>query len=137
MWWNRAKPHPTARLPTYDRSVLHALIDAVSDGPVVIPVTLLAVGICSLGALIRPRWDVALVLGLLAAIWSRVNTPVEGRILHTWSADRGFTEADLISVAAMVVVGITLLRCGWRLVRHLTRRRAAGAAPLNGAHVTR
>lgn len=136
MWWIWAKPHPTARWPTYDRTVFSALLSAVFEVPVVIPVTLLAVGICSLGALIRPRWDVALVLGLLAAIWSRVNTPVEGRILHTWSADRGFTEADLISVAAMLVVGLTLLRCGWRLVQRLGHR-PADVAGAKGPHVVR
>jgi hypothetical protein len=101
------------------------VLQTLIDGPVVIPVTLLALGVCALGALIRPRVDVALVLGLLAAIWSRVNTPVEGRVLHTWTADRGFTEADLISVAALLVAGITLLRCGYRLVRRSARRRDA------------
>ncbi|WP_328292786.1 hypothetical protein OG218_08565 [Kineococcus sp. NBC_00420] len=101
------------------------MLQTLIDGPVVIPVTLLAVGVCALGALIRPRVDVALVLGLLAAIWSRVNTPVEGRVLHTWTADRGFTEADLLSVAALLVAGITLLRCAYRLVRRSTRRRDA------------
>ncbi|MFD0484628.1 hypothetical protein ACFQ46_18705 [Kineococcus sp. GCM10028916] len=99
------------------------MLQTLIDGPVVIPVTLLALGVCALGALIRPRVDVALVLGLLAAIWSRVNTPVEGRVLHTWTADRGFTEADLLSVAALLVVGITLLRCGYRFLRRSTRRR--------------
>lgn len=117
IWWTRAKPHRASRLRVYDRGVLHTLI----DGPVVIPVTLLALGICALGVLIRPRLDGALVLGLLAAIWSRVNTPVEGRILHTWTADRGFTEADLLSAAALVVVGVTLLRCAYRLVRRVAR----------------
>lgn len=101
------------------------MLQTLIDGPVVIPVTLLALGVCALGALVRPRVDVALVLGLLAAIWSRVNTPVEGRILHTWTADRGFTEADLLSVAALLVAGITLLRCGYRLVRRSTRRHDA------------
>ena len=81
-----------------------------------IPVTLLALAISALGALVRPRWDAALVTGLLAAVWSRVNGPVEGAILHSWSPGRGFTEADLVSVAALVVAGATLLRCGWRLV---------------------
>ncbi|WP_432562310.1 hypothetical protein [Kineococcus sp. SYSU DK003] len=92
------------------------MLQTLLDVPVVIPVTLLALGICALGALVRPRIDVALVLGLLAAIWTRVNQPVEGRILHTWSRDRGFTEADLLSVAALVVVAVTLLRCAWRWV---------------------
>jgi uncharacterized membrane protein len=99
--------------------VLQTLIEA----PVVIPVTLVAVAVCALGALVRPRVDVALVLGLLAAIWTRVNTPVEGRVLHSWTADRGFTEADLLSVAALLVAGVTLLRCGYRLVRRSARGR--------------
>lgn len=118
MWWTRTEPHLTAGLRPYDRRVLHTLLDA----PVVIPVTLLAVGICALGALVRPRVDSALVLGLLAAIWTRVNQPVEGRILHTWTADRGFTEADLVSAAALVVAALTLARCAWRLARRLSRR---------------
>lgn len=110
IWWIRVKPHPAAGLPTYSRGVLQTLLDA----PVVIPVTLLALGICALGALLRPRLDAALVLGLLAAIWTRVNQPVEGRILHSWTLDRGFTEADLLAVAALLVAGVTVLRCGWR-----------------------
>lgn len=96
------------------------MFQTLIDGPVVIPVTLLALAICALGALLRPRFDVALVLGLLAAIWSRVNTPVEGRVLHTWTADRGFTEADLLSVAALVVVALTLARCAYRWLRRLS-----------------
>jgi multisubunit Na+/H+ antiporter MnhF subunit len=116
--WTRAERHPAGRWRAYAREVLHSLLDA----PVVIPVTLLAVAVCALGALVRPRIDVALVLGLLAAIWSRVNTPVEGRVLHTWTADRGFTEADLLSVAALAVVALTLLRCAHRLVRRHAHR---------------
>jgi uncharacterized membrane protein len=113
-------------LPTYDRRVLHTLLDA----PVVIPLTLLAVAVCALGALWRPRVDAALVLGLLAAIWSRVNQPVEGRILHSWTLDRGFTEADLLSVAAVLVAVLTLGRCAWRLVRRGTdREERTGTSP--------
>ncbi|MGI4894797.1 MAG: hypothetical protein ACRYF3_06770 [Janthinobacterium lividum] len=86
------------------------------DVPVVIPVTLLAVLVSCIGALVRPRVDVGLVTALLAAVWSRVNSPVEGAILHTFSPGRGFTQADLVSVAALVIAGITLLRCALRLV---------------------
>ena len=107
------------------------------DIPVVIPLTLLALGVCAAGALVRPRLDAALVLGLLAAIWSRVNQPVEGRVLHTWSADRGFTEADLLSVAALAVAGLTLLRCAWRAAHRVHRarhsRRGAADAVAPGA----
>jgi biotin transporter BioY len=110
MWWIRVKPHPAARLPIYSRKVLQTLLDA----PVVIPVTLLALAVCTLGALVRPRIDVAFVLALLAAIWTRVNQPVEGAILHSWTSDHGFTEADLVSVAALLVAGVTVARCGWR-----------------------
>lgn len=106
---------------TYDRRV---------DLPVVIPLTLLALGLSALGALVRPRWDAALVTGLLAAVWTRVNGPVEGAILHTWSAGRGFTEADIVSVLALLVAGTTLLRCGWRLVRPAPHP----AAPRTGTH---
>ncbi|GAB3452851.1 hypothetical protein AB1207_23430 [Kineococcus endophyticus] len=105
--------------------MLHTLLDA----PVVIPLTLLAVGVCGLGALWRPRVDVALVLGLLAAIWSRVNQPVEGRVLHSWTLDRGFTEADLLSVAAVLVALLTLGRCAWRLVRRSSGRGRTGTLP--------
>ncbi|MCI2238613.1 hypothetical protein MO973_44595 [Paenibacillus sp. TRM 82003] len=87
------------------------------DVPVVIPLTLLALGVGTLGCLVRPRWDVAVVTGLLSAVWTRVNGPVEGRILHTWTADRGFTEADVLSVLALLAVGTALLRCGLRMVR--------------------
>ena len=107
-------------LRPYDRSV---------DLPVVIPLTLLALGLSALGALVRPRWDVAVVLGLLAAVWTRVNSPVEGAILHTWTAGRGFTEADIVSVVALVVSALTLLRCGWRLVRRLAGPGTAPSAP--------
>jgi hypothetical protein len=122
--WTPGEPHPTAQLRTYDREVLHTLLGT----PVVIPVTLLAVAVGTVGALVRPRVDAGLVLGLLAAIWSRVNTPVEGRILHTWTADRGFTEADLVSVAALAVAVLTLLRCAHRVLRRHTRRDGVVAA---------
>jgi len=111
----------------YDRRV---------DLPVVIPLTLLALGLSALGALVRPRWDVAVVLGLLAAIWTRVNGPVEGAILHTWSAGRGFTEADLVSVVALVVSAVTLLRCAWRLARRLAGPGAGRSAPSGTAPVS-
>ncbi|GAA0298556.1 hypothetical protein [Kineococcus aurantiacus] len=100
------------------------MLQTLLDAPVVIPVTLLALGVCALGALVRPRLDGAVVLGLLAAIWTRVNQPVEGRVLHAWTADRGFTEADLVSAAALVVVAVTLVRCA----RGLAHRRAGGVA---------
>ncbi|WP_432544715.1 hypothetical protein [Kineococcus sp. SYSU DK002] len=98
------------------------MLQTLLDAPVVIPVTLLALGVCALGALWRPRVDSAVVLGLLAAIWTRVNQPVEGRVLYSWTRDRGFTEADLISVAALLVVGVTLVRCAWRGVHSLAHR---------------
>ena len=99
------------------------MLQTLISGPVVIPVTLLALVVSTVGALIRPRLDVALVLGLLAAIWTRVNQPVEGRVLHSWTSDRGFTEADLLAVAALAVASITVVRCAVRLVRHLARTR--------------
>ncbi|NAZ88850.1 hypothetical protein, partial [Kineococcus indalonis] len=100
------------------------------DVPVVIPLTLLALGVGALGCLVRPRWDVAVLTGLLCAVWTRVNGPVEGRILHSWSADRGFTEADLLAVAGLLVVGTALLRCAVRDARSLAggRHRRRGAA---------
>ena len=122
--WTGAEPHPAGGLRAYHREVFQSLLEA----PVVIPVTLLAVAISALGALLRPRVDGAVVLGLLAAIWSRVNGPVEGRILHTWSAGRGFTEADLLSVAAVAVAAVTLLRCAYRVVRRSARPRRDEAA---------
>ncbi|MEZ0165338.1 hypothetical protein AB2L27_11270 [Kineococcus sp. LSe6-4] len=105
------------------------MLQTLLDGPVVIPLTLAALGVCAVGALWRPRLDAAVVLGLLAAIWSRVNQPVEGRVLHSWTLDRGFTEADLLSVAALLVAGLTLARCGWRAVRRAGDRGRAGALP--------
>ncbi|NIZ89605.1 hypothetical protein [Kineococcus rubinsiae] len=80
------------------------------DLPVVIPLTLLALGVSALGTLVRPRLDAVVVTVLLAAVWARVNSPVEGAILHTFSADRGFTVADLVSVAGLAVAGLGLLR---------------------------
>lgn len=121
--WTPAEPHPTGRLRAYHREVLHSLLAV----PVVIPVTLLALAVCTAGALARPRVETGLVLGLLAAIWSRVNTPVEGRVLHTWTADRGFTEADLLSVAALAVALLTLLRCAHRVLRRPAPRDGAVA----------
>ena len=80
------------------------------DLPVVIPLTLLALGVSALGTLLRPRLDTVLVTLLLAAVWSRVNAPVEGEILHSFTADRGFTVADLASVAGVAVAGLGLVR---------------------------
>ncbi|MEZ0491367.1 hypothetical protein AB2L28_03870 [Kineococcus sp. TBRC 1896] len=105
------------------------MLQTLLDAPVVIPLTLLAVGVCALGALWRPRVDVALALGLLAAIWSRVNQPVEGRVLHSWTLDRGFTEADLLSVLAVLVALLTLGRCVRRFARRASDRDRAGTLP--------
>ena len=94
----------------------------------VIPLTLLALGVGALGCLVRPRWDVAVVTGLLCAVWTRVNSPVEGRVLHVWAPGRGFTEADLVAVAGLLVVGSALLRCalgGARVLLATHRRRSA------------
>ncbi len=109
----------------YDRAVL--------DVPVVIPLTLLALGVGVLGCLVRPRWDVAVLTGLLSAVWSRVNGPVEGRVLHTFSYSRGFTEADVLSVLALLVVGSALLRCALRGARRSPGGSGRGATPA-GAH---
>ncbi|WP_432546929.1 hypothetical protein [Kineococcus sp. SYSU DK004] len=104
--------------------------------PVVVPLVLLALAVCAVGALARPRWDGGLLLGLLAAVWTRVNGPVEGRVLHTWSPGRGFTEADLLAVAALVLAAVTLLRCLLRVLRPAragSRPRPAGAAARRAA----
>ncbi|NAZ81431.1 hypothetical protein GTR02_06335 [Kineococcus sp. R8] len=92
------------------------------DLPVVIPLTLLALAVSALGTLVRPRVDTVVVTLLLAAVWSRVNAPVEGEILLTFSADRGFTVADIASVAAVAVAGAGALRL-------LVRWGRAAAAP--------
>ncbi|WP_432483779.1 hypothetical protein [Kineococcus esterisolvens] len=99
------------------------------DVPVVIPLTLLALGVGVLGCLVRPRWDVAVLTGLLSAVWTRVNNPVEGRVLHTWTEGRGFTEADVLSVLALLVVASALLRCAVRAVRRSTGGRGRPGAP--------
>ncbi len=116
-----------SRLRVYDRAVL--------DVPVVIPLTLLALGVGALGCLLRPRWDVAVVTGLLCAVWTRVNSPVEGRVLHAWAPGRGFTEADLVAVAGLLVVGSALLRCAVGGARALLAARPSspGAGP-GGRH---
>ncbi|WP_432497075.1 hypothetical protein [Kineococcus gypseus] len=98
--------------------------------PVVIPLTLLALGLGVLSCLARPRWDVAVLTGLLCAIWARVNGRVEGRILHTFSQSRGFTEADLVSVAGLLVVLTALVRCA---LRSAHRPPAPAGAPRAGA----
>ncbi|PPK92052.1 hypothetical protein CLV92_11715 [Kineococcus xinjiangensis] len=78
---------------------------------VLIPATALAVLLACAATLVRPRWDVAVLTGLLAAIWSRVNGPVEGRVLHEFTPGRGFTEADIVSVVALAIAVTGLLRC--------------------------
>ena len=94
---------------------------------VLIPVTLLAVLLASGASLLRPRWDVAVLTGLLAAIWSRVNGPVEGRVLHEFTYGRGFTEADVLSVVAVAISVSALLRCTARaLGRSGTTTRSPG-----------
>ena len=110
----------TARRPTYDRDV---------DLPVVIPLTLLALGVSALGTLVRPRLDAVVVTVLLAAVWARVNSPVEGAILHTFSADRGFTVADLVSVAGVALAGLGLLRLLLRWGRASTSQDRRGPGP--------
>ncbi|WP_345713271.1 hypothetical protein [Kineococcus glutinatus] len=104
---------------------------------VVIPLTVLALLVACAGALLRPRWDVAVLAGLLAAVWTRVNQPVEGRVLVSFSATRGFTEADLLSVAALLVAGTALLRCAVAGVRRHRSRHRAPVLPLRGPGLTR
>jgi hypothetical protein len=108
----------SGREPTYDRAV---------DLPVVIPLTLLALGVSALGTLVRPRLDTVLVTLLLAAVWARVNSPVEGDVLHTFSPGRGFTVADIVSVAGVAVAGLGALRL-------LLRRGSAARDPRPAGH---
>lgn len=58
------------------------------------------------------RSPVRLVGGLLliaaAAVWLRLNGPVEGRVLFVVDASHGLTEADLLSFAA-VALAVPLL----------------------------
>jgi len=98
------------------------------DLPVVIPLTLLALGVSALGTLVRPRLDTVLATLLLAAVWSRVNAPVEGEILHSFTADRGFTVADLASVAGVAVAGLGLVRLLVRWARTASSSAPAGRA---------
>ena len=101
---------------------------------VLIPLTVLAVLVACVGSLLRPRWDVAVLTGLLGAIWTRVNQPVEGRVLYVISSDRGFTEADLLSVLAVAVAGTALLRCAAAAVRTSPGERPAPAGVPGAAH---
>jgi len=66
----------------------------------------------------RSRYLVSALLVVLAAIWFRVNSPVEGPTLIVFTADHGLTVADLLSVAMV-------LAAGWLL--WTTRRDAAAA----------
>ena len=93
----------------------------------IVPLSVSALVVSCAGALVRPRWDVAVLTGLLAAIWSRVNGPVEGRVLHEFTYGRGFTEADVLSVVAVAVSVSALLRCTARaLGRSGTTTRSPG-----------
>lgn len=69
----------------------------------------------------NPRTVAAALLVVAAAVWARVNGPFEGRVLLVFTPDHGFTEADLLSVAA-VALAVLLLLAG-RLTR---RARARG-----------
>lgn len=47
-----------------------------------------------------PRRRGAVVLGVLALAWLPLNKPLEGLVLVRMTDDQGFTQADLLAVAA-------------------------------------
>ncbi|SIR68713.1 hypothetical protein [Williamsia sterculiae] len=64
--------------------------------------------LCTLWSLIRPSVTAAAVTLLLAVVWLPVNEPVEGAVLLVLTPTHGITQADLISVMAVAVVGVRL-----------------------------
>lgn len=60
--------------------------------------------------LARPNWaSMAATVGL-AVLWPFVDRPLNGRLLLVVNDDIGVTQADLISVFAVVVVAIQVAR---------------------------
>ena len=61
------------------------------------------------------------MLLVAAAVWFRVNGPVEGPTLVRLSENHGFTVADIVSVVLTLVAG-------WLFVSAWRRGRSRGAA---------
>lgn len=60
--------------------------------------------------LARPSLPAAAAVTVVAVLWSRLNGPIEGRILFSFNVAHGVTESDLLSVVAVLIAVVGVWR---------------------------
>ncbi|MGF0311772.1 hypothetical protein [Rhodococcus sp. IEGM1428] len=60
--------------------------------------------------LAKPSWPAAISLGVTSILWLFFNAPIEGAVLYVVDADRGLTESDFLTVAGVILAGVTIAR---------------------------
>lgn len=43
-------------------------------------------------------------------LWLFFNAPIEGAVLYVVDADRGLTESDFLTLAGVILAGVTVVR---------------------------
>ncbi|OZC75164.1 hypothetical protein CH251_10280 [Rhodococcus sp. 06-462-5] len=60
--------------------------------------------------LAKPSWPAAISLVASSILWLFLNAPIEGAVLYVVDANRGLTESDFITVAGVILAGVTVAR---------------------------
>lgn len=60
--------------------------------------------------LAKPSWFAATSLSVASILWLFFNAPIEGAVLYVVDANRGLTESDFITVAGVILAGVTVAR---------------------------
>lgn len=61
-------------------------------------------------SLAKPSWPAAISLVVASILWLFFNAPIEGAVLYVVDADRGLTESDFLTVAGVILAGVTVAR---------------------------
>ncbi|OZF37345.1 hypothetical protein [Rhodococcus sp. 14-2483-1-2] len=60
--------------------------------------------------LAKPSWSAAISLSVASVLWLFFNAPIEGAVLYVVDADRGLTESDFLTLAGVILAGVTVAR---------------------------
>lgn len=60
--------------------------------------------------LAKPSWSAAISLSVVSVLWLFFNAPIEGAVLYVVDADRGLTESDFLTLAGVILAGVTVAR---------------------------
>ncbi|OZE83918.1 hypothetical protein CH305_05545 [Rhodococcus sp. 15-649-2-2] len=60
--------------------------------------------------LAKPSWPAATSLVVASILWLFFNGPIEGAVLYVVDAHRGLTESDFLTVAGVILAGVTVAR---------------------------